>query len=268
MNQERTSDSIQHSSFSIQPWDVKALLKTIVMSATYQQESTITPQLLQRDPDNRLLARGARFRLPAEMIRDQALLAAGLLVEKLGGPSVRPYQPAGLLKDMTFPNMADYDQARGDGLWRRSLYTFWKRTVLNPGMQIFDATAREQCTVRDTRTNTPLQALNLMNDVTYLEAARLLAERMIKEGGAAPQQRLAWAFHVATSRPPDAIEQQTLLEHLTRQLDWYRQHPSDAAKLLLSGEKRNDASLAPTELAAYAVTASLLLNLDEVITRH
>jgi hypothetical protein len=249
-------------------WDVKALLKTIVMSATYRQESTITPLLLQRDPDNRLLARGPRFRLPAEMIRDQALYVSGLLVEKLGGPSVKPYQPAGLLKDMTFSNMADYDQARGEGLWRRSLYTFWKRTVLNPGMQIFDATAREQCTVRDTRTNTPLQALNLMNDVTYLEAARLLAERMIKEGGAMPQQRLAWAFRLATSRLPDAVEQETLRGNLSRQLEWYRQHPAAAAKLLLTGERRNDASLAPTELAAYTVTASLLLNLDEVITKH
>ena len=169
---------------------------------------------------------------------------------------------------MTFSNMADYDQARGEGLWRRSLYTYWKRMVLNPGMQIFDATAREQCTVRETRTNTPLQALNLMNDVTYLEAARLLAERIIKEGGATPAQRLTWAFRLATSRVPDAVERETLLENLTSQLDWYRGHPSDAAKLLLGGERRNDASLASSELAAYTVTASLLINLDEVITKH
>jgi hypothetical protein len=264
----RDGESMAQANQPSPAWNVKALLKTIVMSRTYRQSSTITPQLLQRDPDNRLLARGPRFRLPAEMIRDQALFVSGLLVEKLGGPSVKPYQPAGLLKDMTFSNMADYDQARGEGLWRRSLYTFWKRTVLNPGMQIFDATAREQCTVRDTRTNTPLQALNLMNDVTYLEAARLLAERMIKEGGATPTLRLAWAFRLATSRLPDAVEQEMLVENLTRQLDWYRQHPSDAAKLLLMGERRNDASLTPTELAAYTVTASLLLNLDEVINKH
>ena len=135
-------------------------------------------------------------------------------------------------------------------------------------MQIFDATAREQCTVREVRTNTPLQALNLMNDVTYLEAARMLAERMIKEGGAGPPQRLAWAFRWATSRTHDAVELETLVDHFTRQLDWYRARPAAASKLLLSGEKRNDASLEPTELAAYAVTASLLLNLDEVITKH
>ena len=169
---------------------------------------------------------------------------------------------------MTFSNMADYDLAKGDGLWRRSLYTFWKRTVLNPGMQVFDATAREQCTVRETRTNTPLQALNLMNDVTYVEAARLLAERMLKEGGATPQQRLVWAFRLVTSRRPDAVEQQTLIENLAAQLAWFRQHPSDAEKFLKLGEKRLDATLPAAELAACTVTASLLLNLDEVITKH
>jgi Protein of unknown function (DUF1553)/Protein of unknown function (DUF1549)/Concanavalin A-like lectin/glucanases superfamily/Planctomycete cytochrome C len=254
--------------FQSNGWDTKALLKTIVMSATYRQSSDVRPQLLQRDPDNRLLARGARFRLPAEMIRDQALFVSGLLVEKLGGPSVKPYQPAGLLKDMVFSNMANYAQDKGEGLWRRSLYTYWKRTVLNPGMQVFDATAREQCTVRDTRTNTPLQALNLMNDVTYVEAARMLAERMLLAGGAGPQERLAWAFRALTSRPPDEMEQQTLLENLNAQLAYFRSHPKEAEKLLLIGEKRNDARLNPAELAAYATTASLMLNLDEVITQQ
>ena len=249
-------------------WNVKALLKTIVLSATYRQSSNVTPQLLQRDPDNRLLARGARFRLSAEMIRDQALLVSGLLVERVGGPSVKPYQPAGLLKDMVFPNMADYAQAKGEGLWRRSLYTFWKRTVLNPGMLVFDATAREQCAVRETRTNTPLQALNLMNDVTYVEAARRLAERMLLTGGTEPQGRLAWAFRAATSRPPDAAEQQTLLDNLNAQLAYFRRRPEEAEKLLMVGEKRHDAKLDPAELAAYAATASLILNLDEVITKQ
>jgi hypothetical protein len=249
-------------------WDVKALLKTIVMSATYRQSSDVTPQLLQRDPDNRLLARGARFRLPAEMIRDQALLVSGLLVEKLGGPSVKPYQPAGLLKDMVFSNMTNYAQDKGEGLWRRSLYTFWKRTVLNPGMQVFDATAREQCAVRDTRTNTPLQALNLMNDVTYVEAARMLAERMLLTVQTGPRGRLAWAFRAVTSRPPDGMEQQTLLENLNAQLSYFRARPREAEKLLMIGEKRNDARLNPAELAAYAMTASLILNLDETITKQ
>jgi hypothetical protein len=249
-------------------WDVKALLKTIVMSATYRQSSDVTQQLLQRDPDNRLLARGSRFRLPAEMIRDQALLVSGLLVEKLGGPSVKPYQPAGLLKDMVFSNMTNYPQDKGEGLWRRSLYTFWKRTVLNPGMQVFDATAREQCAVRDTRTNTPLQALNLMNDVTYVEAARMLAERMMLTVRTEPRGRLAWAFRAVTSRAPDGMEQETLLENLNAQLAYFRARPREAEKLLMIGEKRNDARLNPAELAAYAMTASLILNLDEAITKQ
>jgi hypothetical protein len=268
----RRGDGVSKPTTNHQPpttaWNVKALLKTIVMSATYRQSSDVTPQLLQRDPDNRLLARGARFRLPAEMIRDQALLVSGLLVEKLGGPSVRPYQPAGLLKDMVFSNMANYAQEKGPDLWRRSLYTFWKRTVLNPSMQVFDATAREQCTVRDTRTNTPLQALNLMNDVTYVEAARMLAERMLLISEAGPQQRLAWAFRAVTSRPPDEMEQQTLLENLNAQLAYFRGHPREAEKLLMIGEKRNSPKLNPAELAAYATTASLILNLDEAITKQ
>lgn len=248
-------------------WDVKALLKTIVTSATYRQASALTPPMLQRDPENRLLARGPRLRLPAEMIRDQALLVSGLLVEKRGGPSVRPYQPEGLLKDMTFSNMTDYARDRGEGLWRRSLYTFWKRTVLNPGMLVFDATAREQCTVRETRTNTPLQALNLMNDVTYVEAARLLAERMLKEGGATPDARLAWAFRALTARTPDKVERETLLDHLRAQMSHFQRNPAAVAQLLAAGEKRNDPQWNPAELAAYATTASLLLNLDEAITK-
>src|SRR6185503_9483878 len=198
-------------------WNVKSLLKTMVMSATYRQSSKITPQSQQRDPDNRLLARGPRFRLPAEMIRDQALFVSGLLVEKLGGPSVKPYQPDGLYKDMAFSGLTGYNRDEGEGLWRRSLYTFWKRTVLSPTMRVFDASAREFCTVRETRTNTPLQSLNLMNDVTYLEAARMLAERMLKEGGATPSQRLAWAFRVATSRYPNEREVQVLLRNLAKQ---------------------------------------------------
>jgi hypothetical protein len=248
-------------------WNIKRLLKTIVMSATYRQASRVTPPVLQRDPDNRLLARGSRFRLPAEMIRDQALLVSGLLVEKLGGPSVKTYQPPGLLKDMVFSNMTSYAQAKGEDLWRRSLYTYWKRTILNPSMQVFDATAREQCTVREARTNTPLQALNLMNDVTYVEAARLLAERILLAGGETPQKRLAWAFRAVTSRQPDAAELQTLQKSLDAQLAYFRQQPQAAEKLLLIGEKRNNAALNPAELAAHTMIASMLLNLDEAITK-
>jgi hypothetical protein len=236
------------------------------MSATYQQSSKLKRQA--DDPENRLLARGARFRLSAEMIRDQALFVSGLLVEKLGGPSVKPYQPAGLYKDLAFGGMTGYDQAKGDGLWRRSLYTYWKRTILSPTMQVFDASAREACTVRDVRTNTPLQSLNLMNDVTYIEAARLLAERMLKEGGTTAQQRLQWGFRLVTARQPSDKEVQVLARQLTNQLDAFKRDAEAVKKLLSVGERAYDEKLDKAELAAYATTASLLLNLDEVITKQ
>jgi hypothetical protein len=249
-------------------WNVKALLKTIVMSATYRQASKATPNLLQRDPENRLLARGPRVRLPAEMIRDQALFISGLLVEELGGSSVRPYQPANLYKDMVFSNMTNYDQDQGEGLWRRSLYTFWKRTVMPPAMHVFDASSREYCMVRETRTNTPLQALNLMNDVTYVEAARMLAQRMLNEGGANPEDRISLGLRLAGGRRPDESEKQVLLANLQAQLEYFRGHPQEAVRLLAVGEKRNDENLKAEELSAYAAIASLILNLDEVITKQ
>jgi hypothetical protein len=249
-------------------WNVKALLKTMVLSATYRQTSKVTPQLLQRDPENQLLARGARMRLPAEMIRDQALFVSGLLVEELGGPSVRPYQPEGLYKDMLFSNMTNYAQEKSEGLWRRSLYTFWKRTVMPPAMQVFDASSRESCTVRETRTNTPLQALNLMNDTTYVEAARLMAQRMLNEGGTKPEDRLALGLRLAAGRRPDESEKRLLMENLQIQLEYFRGHPEEAVRLLAVGAKPNDTKLKAEELAAYAVIASLILNLDEVITKQ
>jgi hypothetical protein len=254
--------------FQSSGWDVKALLKTIVMSATYRQSSNARPEAPRRDPDNRLLTRGARFRLPAEMIRDQALYVSGLLVEKLGGPPVRPYQPEGLWKDMTFSNMTEYHQDKGEGLWRRSLYTFWKRTILNPGMFLLDASPREFCTVRETRTNTPLQALNLMNDVTYIEAARMLAQRMTREGGATPQEGVSWAFRVVTSRQPDESELKILLGNLNTQREYYRAYPADAARLLAVGERAYDEEADPAEMAARTAVASLILNLDEVVTKQ
>ena len=167
-------------------------------SAIYRQSSQVTPTLWRRDPENRLLARGPRFRLPAEMIRDQALAASGLLVERIGGPSVRPYQPAGLWKELT--GAEDYRPDAGPGLYRRSLYTFWKRTVAPPSMITFDAAGRETCTVREVRTNTPLQALNLLNDVTFVEAARLLAERVLLAEGAGTQAQVERAVQLVTGR--------------------------------------------------------------------
>jgi hypothetical protein len=248
-------------------WDVKKLLKTVVTSATYRQSSTVAPELLQRDPENRLLARGVRTRLAAEVIRDQALAVAGLLVEKRGGESVKPYQPAGLWNDMVFKEI-QYVQDKGENLYRRSLYTYWKRTIAPPEMVTFDAATRESCTVRETRTNTPLQALNLMNDVTYVEAARVLAERMMKEGGVNVDERLRFAFRLATARLPSAAELQVLGESFRAQMAHFTKRPAEAARLLKVGEKPADATLNQTELAAYATVASLILNLDEVITQH
>jgi len=205
------------------------------------------------------------------MIRDAALFVSRLLVEKTGGPPVRPYQPDGLYKDMVFSNMTGYQQDKGEGLWRRSLYTFWKRTIMPPAMQVFDASARESCTVREPRTNTPLQALNLMNDVTYVEAARMLAERMMIEGGRGggdPHDRISWAFRLVTSRPPDERERAVLLDNFTAQLADFRDHPQKAEQLLALGAKRNSSKLNAEELAAYTVTASLLMNLDETIMKQ
>ncbi|MFN0108389.1 MAG: DUF1553 domain-containing protein [Blastocatellia bacterium] len=246
-------------------WDVKALLKTIVTSATYRQSSKINPQ--SADPDNRLLARGPRFRLSAEMLRDQALFVSGLLVEKTGGPSVKTYQPPDVYKGLVFGS-TKYEQGTGEALWRRSLYTYWKRTILSPNMLVLDASAREFCTVRETRTNTPLQALTLMNEITFVEAARLLAERMLTEGGANPAARFKWLYRQTLSRSPHETELQVLQQTLTRQLDHFQRNPQEAAKLLGVGEKLNSETLDATELAAYTTMASLVLNLNEAITRQ
>src|SRR5262249_54130097 len=175
------------------------------------------------DPDNRLLARGPRFRLSAEVVRDQALAASGLLAERLGGPSVKPYQPGGLVRELT--GTEDYQQGHGGSLYRRRLYTFWKRTVAPPAMLTFDAAGREACVVRETRTNTPLQALNLMNDVTYVEAARVLAQRVLTEGGATPEERITLAFRLVTARRPSAAELRVLADGFRHHLAEYRRDP-------------------------------------------
>ncbi|HUQ90707.1 MAG TPA: DUF1553 domain-containing protein [Bryobacteraceae bacterium] len=252
--------------FSTSGWDVKAIQKMIVMSATYRQTSRAAPDLQQKDPENRLLARGPRMRLPAETVRDQALAISGLLVERTGGPSVKPYQPAGLWKELT--GGADYERDKGPALYRRSLYTFWKRTSPPPAMMNFDAAGRETCIVRENRTNTPLQALNLMNDVTYLEASRKMAERMMLEGGATPADRLAYGFKLATSRNPRGKETEVLLDSFRHQLDLYQTDRGAAAKLLSQGDSPSDSKLNASELAAYATVASLILNLDETITKQ
>ena len=246
-------------------WDVKAMQKLIVTSATYRQSSKVTPELLQRDPENRLLARVPRLRLPAGMVRDQGLAMAGLLVEKIGGPSVKPYQPAGLWKELSGK---EYKPDKGENLYRRSLYTFWKRAVPPPSMMIFDAAGRETCTVLETRTNTPIQALNLMNDVTYLEAARVLAARMMTEGRRTPEERIRDVFRLATARWPSPSEAEILLGSFRYYLERYGANPKAARKLVSLGESPRNEKLDASELAAYAAVASLILNLDETVTKQ
>ncbi len=246
-------------------WDVKRMHKLIVTSATYRQSSRVTKALLERDPDNRLFTRGPRLRLSAEMIRDQALFASGLLVEKQGGPSVKPYQPPGLWNELT--GTGDYKQDTGENLYRRSLYTFWKRTVPPPTLGVFDTSMRETCWVRETRTNTPLHALTLLNDVTFVEAVRKLAERVMKEE-TPPEKRIAKAFQALTARAPSEAEAKVLLAAFERQHASYKKNPDAAAKLLRVGDSKADAKLDAAELAAYASVCSLIMNLDESVTKE
>lgn len=246
-------------------WNIKALQKTIVMSATYRQSSKVSRELVERDPENRLLARGPRHRLSAGIIRDQALSVGGLLVEKLGGPSVKPYQPDGLWKEVSNQT---YKQDTGESLFRRSMYTFWKRTVAPPTMMTFDASGREFCLVRQARTNTPLQALTLLNDNTFVEAARNLAQRALLEGGKTPQSRIAHAFRLATSRRPTNAEAMILLSGLDAHLKNYRTHPKAAQAVVKIGESPRNEKLDATELAAYTAITGLILNLDEVVTKE
>ncbi|QDT42839.1 Planctomycete cytochrome C [Gimesia alba] len=248
-------------------WDVKHLIKQIVLSATYQQSSRGTDELFERDPENRLLARGPRFRLDAETVRDNALQISGLLVSKQGGPSVKPYQPAGLWEAVSYDGNVTYQQSTGDGLYRRSLYTFWKRQSPPPGLMAFDAPTRETCTVNRPRTNTPLQALVLMNDPTYLEAARVLAERTLKNYSSEPE-RIQYAFRTATSRTPDKFEQNVLNKILIQQLHMFQNNPAAAKKLLQVGDAPLDKTVSPAELAAWTIVTSTILNMDETVTKQ
>ena len=249
-------------------WDLKGLYRALVTSATYRQSSTMTPDKLRTDPDNRLLSRGSRYRLSAEMIRDLALETSGLLVEQLGGPSAKPYQPPGLWVELTLEK-SNYVQDTGPNLYRRSLYTYWKRTVAPPGMLVMDAPQREMCSVRVSRTNTPLQALNLMNDVTYVEAARALAQRVLISGGEDDESRLSYAFRLLTSRPPRNEELAVLQGALAYHRDYYTNHGGELGQELIQfGDSAPDPSLDATDFAAHTVVMNLLLNLDETITRE
>ena len=250
-------------------WDVKRMIRLMVTSATYRQSSAVSEALRQKDPENRLLARGPRFRLDAEVIRDNALYVSGLLIEKMGGRGVRPYQPSGIWEAVgyTSSNTAKFEQDHGEALYRRSLYTFWKRTAPPPYLTTFDAPSREKYCTRRERTDTPLQALVTMNDPAYVEAARHFSERMIGHAKGA-EDRLEFGFRLVTARQPSSSEKAILRETLKKHLARYQSNPDAAKKLVAVGESPVNDKLDSTELAAYTMVASLLLNLDETLNKN
>jgi hypothetical protein len=251
-------------------WDVKALHKTILTSATYRQSSKTAPEMTAQDPLNRLLARGPRFRLDAEVVRDSALAASGLLVEKVGGPSVSPYQPKGIWEEVAYGagfTAQVFEQGAGEELYRRSMYTFWKRQSPPPSMMVFDAPNREICTARRARTNTPLQALALLNDPQFVEAARAMAERVIMEAGPTPHERIVYAHKLATAREPNAQELDILLAFYEEQLDEYRSNTEGAEQYVQVGDSEPAANIDPVDLATWSSVTSMILNLDETITK-
>ena len=210
----------------------------------------------------------SRFRLPGEVVRDQALAVAGLLVPKIGGPSVKPYMPDGVWDDTSkYGDLRGYKADTGEGLYRRSFYTIWKRTAAPPTMLLFDAPTREICTVKRSRTNTPLQALSLLNEVTFVEAARSLAQQMMQHGGTTPEQRIAYGYERATARAIEPAALKQLAEGVQKRIAEFQAKPAEATALIAQGTTKADASLNPAELAAYTTTAAVLLNLDRVITR-
>ena len=253
-------------------WDMKAFIKLLVTSATYRQSSNVSIESMKLDPENRLLSRGPRFRLDGETIRDQALAASGLLVHKIGGPSVRPYMPEGVWDETSvYGNLRNYKADKGEGRYRRTLYTIWKRTAAPPTMLLFDAPNRETCTIARSRTNTPLQALSLLNENTFVEAAQSLALRMIKEGGSTPDERIAYAFELLTSRKPGSDEINVLADGLNEDLVTFGKDPNRARAFLDSINKDQSKSWTDEEaceMAAYSLAANVLLNLDEVVMRQ
>jgi hypothetical protein len=247
-------------------WDMKHLVRTIVTSETYKQSSLSTPQLDDKDPNNRLLARQSRFRLDAEIVHDVALQVSGVLVEKFGGPSVRPYQPDGYLAALNYPRRS-YSADRGEDLDRRGLYTFWQRTFLHPDLLAFDAPTREECVLERTVSDTPLQSLDLLNDPIYLEAARVFAEHALKDGGTTSAAQIAWAFTRVTNRVPDANELRTLTDLYAKSSARFRANPKAATELIHVGERPVTSTASPGALAAMTTVTRAMLSLHEMITR-
>ena len=250
-------------------WDVKKLFRLLVTSAAYRQAAVLTPEKLQQDPQNRLVSRGPRFRMDAEMIRDCALAASGLLVAKIGGPSVKPYQPDGVWEAVAMigSDTRDYRRQTGENLYRRSMYTFWKRAAPPASMDVLGAPSREVCTVRRERTDTPLQALVTLNDPQFVEAARNLAQRALKEGGQTAEERLALMARRLVARPFTAEESRLALAALDDLLRYYKAHAAEAKELLAVGESKPDPALDVPLLAAWTMLANQLMNLDEVLNK-
>ncbi len=250
-------------------WDVKQFVRLLVTSRAYRQDAYASPELLELDPSNQLLARGPRFRLDAEVLRDQALALGGLLQPEIGGPPVRPYQPAGIWEPVAFggSNTKTYVQDQGDALYRRSLYTFWKRTAPAPAMVTFDAPSRENFCVGRGRSNTPLQALALMNDVQQFEAARAFAERLLLRTSS-DSDRLAYAFRSVTARVPTKAEQVLLHDTLATHRSHYLKNTEAAQQVLANGESKANSTLPVPEFAAWTMVTNLLLNLDETLNRN
>ena len=248
-------------------WDIKHMVKLIAMSKTYRQSSHATAATLERDPENKLLARQGRWRLDAEFVRDNALKISGLLSSKVGGPSVRPYQPAGYLAHLNFPRRS-WKHDAGENQYRRGLYTFWQRTFLHPSLASFDAPSREECTVQRPVSNTPLQALVLLNDPTYVEAGRELARRMISEGGKTEAERLRFGFREALSRDASPTELRLLTALVKKHRTQFKANVAEAAKIQKAGIKPVPAGVDPAELAAWTSAARTILNLHETITRN
>jgi len=248
-------------------WDIKHIIRTIVVSHTYRQSSQSTPELNEKDPDNRLLAHQSRFRVDAEVVHDIALSVSGLLVEKFGGPSVKPYEPAGYLAALNYPKR-EYSESRGGDLYRRGIYTQWQRTFLHPSLQTFDAPSREECTVNRVNSNTPLQALVLLNDPIYVEAARVFAEHILEKGGKTGTEQMDWAFLHALNRKPTAEERRILLDLEQKSLARFRSAPADAQKFIHRGDAPVPKDVPPANLAAMTTVARTILNLHETITRN
>ncbi len=249
-------------------WDVKRFFKLVLTSATYRQAATTTTEKKRLDPDNVLLSRGARFRMDAEVIRDYALAASGLLVRTLGGPSVKPYQPDGVWEAVAMigSNTRDYKRDSGENLYRRSMYTFWKRSAPPASMEIFNAPSREVCTVRRERTNTPLQALVTLNDVQFVEAARVLAAKALREP-LDERGRVDWISRRIIARPLDAKEHVVAGVSLGELQAWYDKHPKEAAELIRFGETPVDGGARPERLAAWTMFVNQMFNLDEVLSK-